>query len=176
MNIKKNDLINAARTIQSQTLEKKRAQEGPPPINRESVTTGDSDLSSIGMKSRVLGLQQEVKELQTEASNRQMQIAFLEKLDDNGNWQSELKKFMNDNVRQDRFSSALTLSEYLEAQSKELQSISNNILQKEVQMQNILSVSLLESGAQPNIVKEVSNSDNLFNNLDATSIKKLVNS
>lgn len=176
MNIKKSDIISIAKTVQSQNLDRQKPKDINQDLQVKASSPETNDISLNTLKTRVLGIQQEMKTLQTEISGRQMQVSFLETLENKGNWFAELQTFMKETFEEPANQQTPTWEEYTSQRNKEIATLQNSLLQKEVQMQNILSAGVFGSDTEVILSRDAANSADIFNSLTPEAVKTLINS
>lgn len=182
MEVKRSDMLKWAQSTQLGTQSADtQAAEKPTEARAERV----GQVSVDAMRSRILSLQQEIRELQTGISMRQVQLGFLSQLTEGTGWQKELRRFMDEQfpgVRLD-FPEAQNLDEFRVEAAQVVSNLRNNLIKKEIQIQNILSAGVfapVEEGSEPavdnsKIVKDFSETQNIFSKLRPDSVRTLVN-
>lgn len=176
MNVKKSDVINIAREVQSSRNDTAR-QDKAPTAAAESQGTQSKALQVDALRNQVLGIQHDVKELQTQISFRQVQIAFLEQLKENSNWKNELQRFMQERFDGVRLNSiqADDLGEFTEQTRQSISSLNNNLVKKEIQLQNILSTGMLsEDQLKVSLFKDLSSNSDVFTKLKPEAVSALL--
>ncbi len=176
MNVKKTDVINIAREVQSSQNDIAR-QDKAPTATSGSQGTQEKSLQVDTLRSQVLAIQHDVKELQTQISFRQVQIAFLEQLKENSNWKNELQRFMQERFNGTRPSDiqADSLSEFTRQTLQSINSLNNALLKKEIQLQNILSTGILPEGQlQVSLFKDLSSNSDVFAKLKPDAVSALL--
>ncbi|MCB1200708.1 MAG: hypothetical protein KDK41_08685 [Leptospiraceae bacterium] len=175
MNIRKSDMIQFARDIKNNnrpTDEKSGKTDSiPATVLKSAAPVGDQ------LRGQVRTLQNDLNQLQTQMTFRQAQVAFLQNLHGDGTWDQELRKFMSENFT----SVTLTIpeseskSEFTSRTTTEMQQIHNDLLKKEVQLQNIFSTGL---AGEPdvNLVKNADEVRSIFARLQPESVDRLLKS
>jgi hypothetical protein len=183
MDVKRSDMLKWAQSAQLNSESRDAATpERPGEIRLENK----AQVSVDSMRSKVLSLQQEIKDLQTGISMRQIQIGFLNQVNEGSTWQKELKRFMNEQFP----AVALELNdrqgidEFKTEAAQIVSNLRNNLIKKEIQIQNILSAGIFEPAGEAQeepvldnskIVKDFSESRDIFSKLRPEAVKNLVN-
>jgi hypothetical protein len=183
MDVKRSDMLKWAQSAQLSTQK------------AESGTTGKADelrpetkaqVTVDTMRTKVLSLQQEIREIQTGISMRQIQLGFLNQVNEGAGWQKELKRFMTEQFPTVNLEmgNKQNIDEYKSEAAQVVSSLRGNLIKKEIQIQNILSAGLFEpaaSGEQDptidnsRIVKDFSDTKDIFSKLRPETVKSLVN-
>lgn len=183
MEVKRSDMLEWAQQAQ---LGSEKGEAAPAERAGEVRTEGKAQVSVDSMRSKVLSLQQEIRELQTGISMRQIQLGFLNQVHEGSPWQKELKRFMNDQFPavQLQLSDRQSADEFKSEAAQVVSDLRSNLLKKEIQIQNILSAGIFESGGEPmqepvmdnsKIVKDFNESRDIFSKLRPEAVKGLVN-
>lgn len=183
MEVKRSDMLKWAQNAQlSSQASESQSAEKPADVRAER----GAQVSVDSIRSRILSLQQEVRELQTGISMRQIQLGFLNQVNEGGGWQKELKRFMSEQFP----ATALELREgqdindFKAEAALVVSNLRNNLIKKEIQIQNILSAGLFEPAgeqeAEPaidnsKIMKDFSETQSIFSRLRPDAVKSLVN-
>lgn len=185
MDVKRSDMLKWAQSAQM-NAESKSAD--------SSERTGEirletkAQVSVDSMRSKVLSLQQEIRDLQTGISMRQIQLGFLNQVNEGSSWQKELKRFMNDQFPAValELKDEQNIDEFKSEAAQVVSNLRNNLIKKEIQIQNILSAGMFEPAANTDgaaepvmdnskIVKDFSESRDIFTKLRPEAVKSLVN-
>jgi hypothetical protein len=181
MEVKRSDMLQWAKNAQlnteaSQTAADSRSVEIRPEAKAE--------VSVDAMRSKVLSLQQEVRELQTGISMRQIQLGFLNQVNEGSSWQKELKRFMNEQFPAVNLElrSEQSIEDFRSEAGQVVADLKGNLIKKEIQIQNILSAGMFDGpveGELPldnsKIMKDFTESREIFNKLRPDAVKSLVN-
>jgi len=178
MEIKRSDMIQWAQSAQLGHESAERAPERTGEVRLETK----QQVSVDTMRSKVLSLQQEVRELQTGISMRQMQLGFLGQMNENASWQKELKRFMTEQfpTASLEVKDLQNVDEFRQEASTQVSQLRSNLVRKEIQIQNIISAGVFEpkSDLEPAnelLVKDFSESREIFSKLRPDAVKSLVN-
>lgn len=177
MNIKKSDMVNLAREI---SLSQKEGRESQ--LNKTEAEKAGSSPKAIDvdtLRSQVMVLQKEAKDLQTQISFYQVQLAFLAQLQDTGNWKNELLRFMEEHfpAQKIELENDMDVEDFMNQTQERLGGLSNDLLKKEVQLQNILSAGILEEDVVTiRLFKDVRKSGELFAKLKPEVVATLLKS
>lgn len=185
MDVKRSDMLKWAQNAQlSAEPRDAAASEKPGEVRLESK----AQVSVDSMRSKVFSLQQEIRELQTGISMRQIQLGFLNQVNEGSSWQKELKRFMSDQFPavQLQLNDSQNIDEFKSEAAQVVSNLRNNLIKKEIQIQNILSAGMFEPAApaegdaeptvgNSKIMKDFSESRDIFNKLRPESVKILVN-
>lgn len=183
MDVKRSDMLKWAQSAQMNS-EPRDAAAGE--RTGEVRTESKAQVSVDSMRNKVLSLQQEIKDLQTGISMRQIQLGFLNQVNEGSSWQKELKRFMNE-----QFPAAAVevgdqqnMDEFKTEAAQVVLNLRNNLIKKEIQIQNILSAGMFEPAGEAQeepvvdnskIVKDFSESRDIFSKLRPEAVKSLVN-
>ncbi len=185
MDVKRSDMLKWAQSAQlnagtddSKSLEK--PADGVKVDNRAHVNLDT-------MRSKVLSLQQEIRDLQTGISMRQIQIGFLNQVNEGSTWQKELKRFMNEQFPSTSIDlrDGQNIDEFRSEAAQIVSNLRNNLIKKEIQIQNILSAGMFEPASNDadrevsidnsKIMKDFSETKDIFSKLRPEAIQNLVN-
>lgn len=183
MEVKRSDMLKWAQQAQ---LGNEKAEAPPAERAGEVRTENKAQVSVDSMRSKVLSLQQEIRELQTGISMRQIQLGFLNQVNQGSPWQKELKRFMTDQFPavQLQLNERQSADEFKSEAVQVVSDLRSNLLKKEIQIQNILSAGIFENGGEPmqepvmdnsKIVKDFNESRDIFSKLRPEAVKGLVN-
>lgn len=182
MEVKRSDMLKWAQSTQLGTQSSDTpAAEKPAEVRAERT----GQVSVDAMRSKILSLQQEIRELQTGISMRQVQLGFLSQLNEGSGWQRELRRFMSEQfpgVKLD-LPDAQNLDEFRLEAAQVVSNLRNNLIKKEIQIQNILSAGIFTPPEESNepavdnskIMKDFSETQNIFSKLRPDSVRALVN-
>ena len=183
MDVKRSDMLKWAQGAQLGT--EPRDMVAPERTGEVRLET-KAQVSVDSMRSKVLSLQQEIRELQTGISMRQIQLGFLNQVNEGSSWQKELKRFMGEQFP----SVALEIrdqqnvDDFKTEAAQVVSNLRNNLIKKEIQIQNILSAGMFEPAGETHdepafdnskIVKDFNESRDIFSKLRPESVKSLVN-
>ncbi|AFM11420.1 hypothetical protein [Turneriella parva] len=185
MDVKRSDMLKWAQSAQlnagsedSKALDK--------PVDGVKVENR-SQVSLDTMRSKVLSLQQEIRDLQTGISMRQIQIGFLNQVNEGSSWQKELKRFMNEQFPKTSIDlrEGQNMDEFRSEAAQIVSNLRNNLIKKEIQIQNILSAGMFEPASadterdvaidNSKIMKDFSETKDIFSKLRPEAIQSLVN-
>lgn len=185
MDVKRSDMLKWAQSAQlnagsedSKALDK--------PVDGAKVENR-SQVSLDTMRSKVLSLQQEIRDLQTGISMRQIQIGFLNQVNEGSSWQKELKRFMNEQFPKTSIDlrEGQNMDEFRSEAAQIVSNLRNNLIKKEIQIQNILSAGMFEPASadterdvaidNSKIMKDFSETKDIFSKLRPEAIQNLVN-
>lgn len=181
MQINKNDLVKFAANIQSNNLnQNKKTRDSN--ANRPENNAATESINIDRLRDQAMTLQKEISDLQTGLSYRQVQVAFLDTIQDNSNWSEELQRFMAERFpgrQRDSQIPEVTLEEFQRNMGQEVQSLSSQLIEKEVRLQNVFSAGI-NAEAPENISEVISRdfdqSQNIFGKLRSDSVRNLLNS
>ncbi|MBX3720672.1 MAG: hypothetical protein KF713_02460 [Turneriella sp.] len=185
MDVKRSDMLKWAQSAQLNAESREAAAaDGKGEIRTETK----AQVSVDSMRSKVLSLQQEIRDLQTGISMRQIQLGFLNQVNEGSSWQKELKRFMNEQFPavQLEMRDQQSVDEFKTEAAQVVSNLRNNLIKKEIQIQNILSAGMFEPSGMPEeqaepaidnskIVKDFNESRDIFSKLRPESVKSLVN-
>lgn len=117
---------------------------------------------------------------------RQIQLGFLNQVNEGGSWQKDLRRFMNEQFPtvQMQLGEGQSIDEYRAEAAQVVSSLRNNLIKKEIQIQNILSAGLFEPAAESDeepvldnskIIKDFSETQGIFSKLRPDAVRTLVN-
>jgi hypothetical protein len=183
MEVKRSDMLRWAQNAQLST-QTSDSQSADRPAEVRADRAGQVNVDS--MRSKILSLQQEIRELQTGISMRQVQLGFLSQLNEGGSWQKELRRFMNEQFPtvQMQLDAGQNIDEFRSEAAQVVSSLRNNLIKKEIQIQNILSAGLFEPAAESDeepvldnskIIKDFSETQGIFSKLRPDAVRTLVN-
>ncbi len=183
MEIKRSDMVKWAQNTQlNQQKTEELAGEGAPTVRPARMGQVNIDT----MHSRILSLQQEVRDLQTGISMRQVQLGFLNQLQDSGAWQKELRRFMDEQFPASKLElrEGQSLEEFQAQSGVAVNTLRGDLIKKEIQIQNILSAGFFEptteiEGEQisenSKLMKDFSETQGIFSRLRPDAVKSLLN-
>jgi hypothetical protein len=185
MDVKRSDMLKWAQSAQMKTGdEDSRAQEK----SIDSVKIDQKGHVSLDtMRSKVFSLQQEIRDLQTGISMRQIQIGFLNQVHEGSTWQKELKRFMSEQFPTTSIDlrEGQNMDEFRSEAAQVVSNLRNNLIKKEIQIQNILSAGIFEPASgdsdhevsidNSKIMKDFSETKDIFSKLRPEAIQNLVN-
>ncbi|GAB4436001.1 MAG: hypothetical protein OHK0011_19150 [Turneriella sp.] len=183
MEVKRSDMLKWAQNAQMSTQAgDSQASDRPAEVR----TDRPGQVSVDVMRSKILSLQQEIRELQTGISMRQIQLGFLSQVNEGGSWQKDLRRFMNEQFPtiQMQLSEGQNIEEFRTEAAQVVSSLRNNLIKKEIQIQNILSAGLFEPAAEGDgepvpdnskIIKDFSETQDIFSKLRPDAVRNLVN-
>ncbi|HRP68155.1 MAG TPA: hypothetical protein PLY93_01335 [Turneriella sp.] len=184
MEIKRSEMLQWAQSAQLNAESHNDVQ-----TERAHTTSASrhTTVSIDALRTKVLGLQQEVHDLQTGISSRQIQMSFLNQVGEGSAWQKELRRFMNEqfpslylelkeNQNLDEFKAETTTS---------ITQLRENLLKKEIQIQNIISAGIFEptqgndtdemaAANNSEIIKDYTASRDMFTKLRPDTVKNLL--
>ncbi len=183
MEVKRSDMLKWAQNAQMST-QASDSQASDRPAEVRTDRPGQVNVDS--MRSKILSLQQEIRELQTGISMRQIQLGFLNQVNEGGSWQKDLRRFMNEQFPtvQMQLNEGQNIDEFRTEAAQVVSSLRNNLIKKEIQIQNILSAGIFEPAAEgaeepvldnSRIVKDFSETQGIFSKLRPDAVKTLVN-
>jgi hypothetical protein len=185
MDVKRSDMLKWAQSAQ---LNAETREPGTAERTGEIRLENKPQVSVDSMRSKVLSLQQEIKDLQTGISMRQIQLGFLNQVNEGSSWQKELKRFMNEQFPAVSLEmrDQQNIDEFKSEAAQVVSNLRNNLIKKEIQIQNILSAGMFEPAGMPEgeaeteidnskIVKDFNESRDIFTKLRPESVKNLVN-
>lgn len=183
MDVKRSDMLKWAQSAQ---LNSGAPETGSAERSQDVRNEPKNQVSVDSMRSKVLSIQQEIRELQTGISMRQIQLGFLNQVNEGSSWQKELRRFMNEQfpsvaveVRDQQ-----NLDEFKSEAAQIVSNLRNNLIKKEIQIQNILSAGVFEPDGEERtepvldnskIVKDFTETKDIFTKLRPESVKSLVN-
>lgn len=184
MEIKKNDILGFVRNVEKQMQEKKVQAKNSAavetPKESASVQSTNSSPRLHKVMARALEVQKEIRLLQTEYSRHQSAVAFVKNNSEQELWQEDLKKFLKSSFRYESQDLPDNKEEFIEKSAGALSNLKNEILKKEVVMQNIFAVSSLDGDnghkSMQRILSNLSSLKELVLHLNTFSVKKLTES
>ncbi|MCS6984274.1 MAG: hypothetical protein NZM25_03975 [Leptospiraceae bacterium] len=177
MNVKKSDMISVSADISLTQKEAMQRQLQAADLSKSASAPVSIDVDSL--RAQVLTLQNEAKELQTKISFHQVQLAFLSELKDKTNWKNELMRFMQNHFPtfQDEGSPEESLEDFMARTENRLGELSNNLIKKEVQLQNILSSGMLpEESLTIKLFRDLAQDAEVFRKLKPELVSNLLKS
>ncbi|MDH4200224.1 MAG: hypothetical protein OEV66_07600 [Spirochaetia bacterium] len=186
MQVKKNGLMDSQMGIQKNNHEQDVGHDKIPIYRRfhgkiENAITRES-IGIDRVRNQVLNLHGEVKDIQTKISRNQMQIAFLENLPINGNqgngWREKLESFMKD-----QFSESIVikpepdLKTYILKLGNENKSLGNDMLTREIKLENIISSGIMDSEkseVSDIIVRDIEKAREVFSKMKTDSVSRVL--
>ncbi len=184
MQINKNDILNIISKIENRQSDQNVDTKGFT-SHKSSEHANGRDTGALKldvMRNQVLNLQKEVKDIQTEISTRQIQIAFLENLQ-TGDWQTELKAFLSGRQPGDAGKPQQNIAEsgskqlYVSSLKNELTTLNNDLLTHEVKLENIFSSGMIDherGDISSAIMKDSGEIHRVFSKIRHQSIQKLI--
>jgi len=177
MQINKNDILNFIQNIQkreSHHEDPKAKKAGKSNVVHNNEPTR---ISVDSVRSHVMNLQGEVKDIQTQVSRKQIQVAFLEELSGDTNWKESLQDFLKSEfpgpipiIREDNKDG------YISQLKHEIRGLNNSTLMREVKLENIISsgmVDLEKESISEIIMKDFTDVTKVFSRLRKDSISHL---
>lgn len=183
MEVKRSDMLKWAQNAQmSNQASDSQASDRPAEVRADRP--GQVNVDS--MRSKILSLQQEIRELQTGISVRQIQLGFLNQVNEGGSWQKDLRRFMNEQFPtvQMQLSEGQNIDDFRTEAAQVVSSLRNSLIKKEIQIQNILSAGIFEPAAESDqepvldnskIIKDFSETQGIFSKLRPDAVRTLVN-
>ena len=189
MDIKKSELLSYLNNINQKNLGKDlKKNAGLADTLKNDMMRGAGNISLDRLRSKVLGIQADLKEMQSQITYNQAQIAFLNEAGDS-NWQEELRRSMQENFRsggsefrgqlEKHMVAAEGKNQLLNLLDQQNRDIATDARKKQVELENILSSGLVEGAEElssKEIVKDILQSNDLFSKLRAENIRNLLNS
>jgi hypothetical protein len=183
MEVKRSDMLRWAQNAQLST-QTSDSQSTDRPAEVRADRTAQVNVDAL--RSKVLSLQQEIRELQTGISMRQVQLGFLSQLNEGGSWQKELRRFMTEQFPsvQIELREGQSIDEFRSEAAQVVSNLRNDLIKKEIQIQNILSAGLFEPAAESDqepvldnskIIKDFSETQGIFSKLRPDAVRTLVN-
>ncbi|MDH5718064.1 MAG: hypothetical protein OEZ22_10545 [Spirochaetia bacterium] len=180
MQIKKNDISQFVNSVQKQNIDKNQGQNLINEKNTQNSISADNNINIDKLRGQVKSLQADVSKIQTDISQKQIQIAYLGIIENKEDWRQSLNNFMKEN-----FPSSIKLKiedktseEYINRAQSEIGIMKNDLLKKEVQLQNIFSMGMIsETGnekADINLIKDMKQAEKLFSNLRKETVSNLL--
>ena len=178
MQINKNDLLNGIYKIQNRHGDHGVGNDASSPVNHRNQDAGTSDesLSVDMMRSRVLNLQHEVKDIQSDITGYQGHRAFLENLPDKADWRAQLKKFTGQPMPD--LDKVPTLDNYLSHLEHEIGKLNKDLFTSEVKLENIISAGLGENllnDPSAAIMRDMDQARTIFSRIRQDAVGKLIN-
>jgi hypothetical protein len=183
MEVKRSDMLKWAQNAQlSAQSNDSQAADRPSEVLRDRPGQVNVDV----MRSKILSLQQEIREIQTGISMRQIQLGFLSQLNEGSSWQKELRRFMSEQFPavELQFKAGQSIDEFRAETAQLVSNLRNNLSKKEIQIQNILSAGIFEPAADTTeepvldnsrLMKDFSETEGIFSKLRHDTVKTLVN-
>ena len=181
MQIKKGELNNLIKNIQQKSIDSTMRRK-PSEINENLDIKPGTGSKLDGLRSHVLSIQADVKNIQTEMTVNQAKISFLQNLDNSQDWKGKLSEFMQRHFTGIDKSAEKAISEPLPTEYQQKMhdvnaTLRNQLIKKEVQLQNILSSGLVDNSVFDNeISKDLLQSADLFSKLKTENIQNLLKS
>lgn len=176
MNIRKSELIQFASDIKNQNnpTQEKTAKSSA----QEQIKIAGHSNTHEKLARQVRALQNDMNQLQTHITFRQASVAFLQNLGTQGDWAQELKSFMSKNFALTiSLNNSETRNDFTSRTQNEMSTLQNNLLKKEVQLQNIFSSGLLSENInnnKTNLVKSADEIRTMFSKLQPESVHRLL--
>jgi len=168
-------------------INKVKSDQGLKNEGMESGLTAGKDLSNFQVQKKItidtirhqiLGLQGEVKNIQTDISKKQIEIAFLENLETDARWKLNLDNFLKSNFGESHsIDDHLNKKEYIGKLYKEITGMNNDLLAREVKIENIISTGLIDDNKKSIseiIIKDLPEASNLFSKMKNESIIRVL--
>lgn len=183
MEIKRSDVVKWAQNTQpNRPKTEESAGEGVAMVRPARMGQVNVDT----MHSRILSLQQEVRDLQTGISMRQVQLGFVNQLQDSGVWQKELRRFMDEQFPATKLElrDGQSLEEFQAQSGTAVNTLRGDLIKKEIQIQNILSAGFFEPSTEfdaahgsenSKLMKDFSETQGIFSRLRPDAVKSLLN-
>ena len=178
--IKKSDLLNQIKNLNNETIQSQKQglrQDFQSAIYQ--TTKAGQGVSLNNLRSQVLSLQSEMKTLQTDISMQQSQISFLKENSTMSNWQGQLVDFMQKHfAKTPNFQGAVSSDDYTTILLKNQNELKNNLIKKELQLENIISSGLVSLSTKEDslIERDLNQSVEIFGKLKAAQVKNLLDS
>jgi hypothetical protein len=185
MDVKRSDMLKWAQSAQlnAGTDDSRAAEKAADGVKVDNKSQVNLDT----MRSKVFSLQQEIRDLQTGISMRQIQIGFLNQVNEGSTWQKELKRFMSEQFPSTSVDlrEGQNMDEFRSEAAQIVSNLRNNLIKKEIQIQNILSAGIFEPATgdadrempldNSKIMKDFSETKDIFSKLRPETISNLVN-
>jgi len=168
-------------------ISKVKSDQGLKNEGMESGLPAGKDLSDFQVQKKItidtirhqiLGLQGEVKNIQTDISKKQIEIAFLENLETDARWKLNLDNFLKSNFGESHsIDDQLNKKEYIGKLYKEIIGMNNDLLAREVKIENIISTGLIDDNKKSIsdiIIKDLHEASNLFSKMKNESIIRVL--
>lgn len=170
MEIQKNDVLGFVRNIEKQMKEKNMHTKEKSDLPK--ATSANGRLNKV--MASTLEMQEEIRSLQTEYSRHQSALALVQDSNEE-TWQKNLKDFLSSSFRREDLPQQR--EQFLQNSHTTLSSLKNEILKKEVVVQNIFSASSLSQTegqtAMDKILTDSQSLKELVVSLRLSSVKKL---
>lgn len=177
MQINKNDILNGISRITGRNNGSDLGSEGgSSKVKENGKTQPENKLSVDVMRNRVLNLQHEVKDIQTNLSGYQAQRAFLQELDSGAEWKAQLQKFTKQPV--ENLEKVPTLDHYLSRLENEIGKLNKEVFTREVTLENIISAGMGErtsSDTSQAIIRDMEQAKTIFSRIRQDAVGKLIN-
>ena len=180
MEVKKNQLSGYIHQVQSSNHNKQADQKV---LNSSTGTEEKYDNKNLDfnmLKSRVKNIESEVSKMQTVISEKQIQIGYLENMEYTEDWRQLFKTNMKSKTVQvdENLLNNETSESYLSKMHNEISSMKNELLKKEIQIQNIFSLNqnkeLDYNMNNIEISKDIKDAEKIFSNIESKSVSKLL--
>jgi len=178
MQINKNDILGFIQNIRNR--ESHHEDPSTQKAGKSNITQNKEPvrISIDSVRSHVMNLQGEVKDIQTQVSRKQIQVAYLEELpNDDSNWKESLQDFLKNKfpgpipiIREDNKDG------YVSHLKHEIRGLNNSMLMTEVKLENIISSGMIDlenSSVSEIIMKDFSDVTKVFSRLRKDSISHL---
>jgi len=188
MHIKKQNPLDTISTIQRRDNEQLVEQEKIP-FNRKlsGKTEHREKYENTGIdrvRNQVFTLHNEVKDIQTRISGKQIQVSFLENLKSDENWKSKLEAFMKENSPDTIFIKPdPDLKTYVSKLNAEIKILNNDMFTREVKLENIISSGIMDSGIDIEkadgssiFVRDMNKAREVFSKIKSDSINRILKS
>jgi len=180
MQIKRNELSGYIHEIQNKNINKKNEDNfSENNINKKS-SSENKQINLNSLKSKIKNIESEASKIQTNVSEKQIQLGFLENLENVEDWRQIFLNSMKDksiNIDKTLLNDETTES-YISLLHHEISAMKNELLKKEIQIQNIFSIdSDIEINYDEhniNISKELREAEKIFMNIESSSVSKLL--
>lgn len=139
----------------------------------ENPREGNS-LDVNSMRARVGGLQKELNKLQTDLSQKQVQLALLEELKDDSGWQKKFSDAIKSYYGREVSFSGSSNEEFSALIEKEASQLQSKIIENTVKQENLFASGMVEREGS-SIAKDMEQSEAVFAQIKLENIQKLLN-
>lgn len=183
MHIKKQEMFGFS-SIQKKDNEQLIEQERIP-LNKKFQGEIDqiNNRESPGLnriRGQVLALHDELKEIQTKISSKQIQAAFLENSPADPDWKSRLESFMKGQFPDSNIIKPdPDLKTYLNKLREDMHILTNDMQTREIKLENIISSGLLDAqktDVSDIIIKDMDKAKEVFSRMKVDSISRILKS
>lgn len=126
------------------------------------------------MRAKVGGLQKELNRLQTDLSQKQVQLALLDELKNDTNWQKKFSDAMKSYYGKEISFSGNSSEEFAGMIEKEAFQVQNKITENTIKQENLFASGKIEREAS-SISKDMDQSEAVFAQMNLENIQKLLN-